>query len=593
MIIIKKLFSLLSKDEKKKSVFLIFFILLSALLDVLGIASIIPLVTILSNPNLLESNILINKIYTFLNINDPLIFTFYLGITFFIFFIISMVAKSLTLYFQFSFSLMCEYTIGKRLLQNYLNQPYTWFLNRHSSDLAKNVLSTVNQIINHALLPTFNLISQSIVIFFIIILLILVDLKLTLITGLTLGIFYGIVYLLFSNLVNRKGSERVKNDQDRYTALSNAFGSIKETKLGNLENFFIQKFSNPAKNFAKNQATAQIIGFLPRYLFEAIAFAGLLLIILYLMRRSSNFISILPILSLYIYAAYRLIPATQQLYSSFISLRYADTAIETIYKTQPIKFNLNSSNKKIDFKKEISLKNITYFYPKSIKTNLNKISLKIFANTSIGVVGHTGSGKTTLIDIILGLLQPQEGILKVDGIIIKKNNLLLWQKNIGYVPQQIFLTDDTLTSNIAFGIDDKLIDHKIVERVSKIANLHDFVINQLPEKYNTIIGERGIRLSGGQRQRIGIARALYNNPNVLILDEATNSLDNLTESNLMNSLNNLKNKITIILIAHSINTVKKCDQIILMKNGKIIANGNYDELYNHSKEFNKLINSES
>jgi ABC-type multidrug transport system fused ATPase/permease subunit len=591
MINIIKLFTLLSKDEKQNSIFLIFVILLSAVLDVLGIASILPLVAILSNPNLIESNILINKIYLFLNINDPLIFKFYAGGAFFIFFILSMVVKALAIYFQLSFSLMCEYTMGKRLLQNYLNQPYAWFLNHHSSNLAKNVLSTVSQIINQGLLPLLNLISQTIVILFITILLVLVDSKLTLIVGLTLGIFYGVTYLLFSNLVNRKGSERVKNDQDRYTALSNAFGFIKETKLGNLENFFIQKFSKPAKNFAKSQAAAQTISQLPRYLFEAIAFGGLLLIVLYLMRQSSNFIAILPILSLYIFAAYRLMPSTQQLYSSFILLRYVDKAIDTIYKIRPTKLNFNSSNKKIDFKKEISLKNITYFYPKSIKTNLNKISLKIFANTTVGVVGQTGSGKTTLIDIILGLLEPQDGIMKVDDIIIDKNNLSLWQNNIGYVPQQIFLIDDTLTSNIALGIDDKLIDHEVVEHVSKIANLHDFVINELPEKYNTIIGERGIRLSGGQRQRIGIARALYNNPNVLILDEATNSLDNSTERNVMNSLNNLRNKITIIFIAHRTNTIKKCDQIILMDNGKIIASGNYDELSNHSKEFNKLITS--
>jgi ABC-type bacteriocin/lantibiotic exporter with double-glycine peptidase domain len=499
-----------------------------------------------------------------------------------------MAAKALAIYFQLSFSLMCEYTMGKRLLQNYLNQPYAWFLNSHSSDLAKNVLSTVSQIMHYGLLPLFNLISQTIVIFFITTLLFLVDLKLTIIVGSTLGIFYGVVYLSFSGLVNRKGSERVKNDQDRYTALSNAFGSIKETKLGNLENFFIQKFSKPAKNFAKNHVAAQTIGQLPRYLLEAVAFGGLLLIILYLMRQSNNFITILPILSLYIFAAYRLMPAIQQLYSSFISLRYADKAIDTIYKIRPTKLNFNSLNKKIDFKKEISLKNITYFYPKSIKKNLKKISLKILANTTVGVVGHTGSGKTTLIDIILGLLEPLDGILKVDDTIIDKNNLSLWQNNIGYVPQQIFLIDDTITSNIAFGIDEKSINHEAVEQVSKIANLHNFIINELPEKYNTIIGERGIRLSGGQRQRIGIARALYNNPSVLILDEATNSLDNLTERNVMNSLNNLRDKITIIFIAHHINTVEKCDQIILMENGKIIASGNYDELSNHSKEFKKL-----
>ena len=586
---IKKLYTILSKKEQKRAFFLLFVILISSILDVIGVASIVPFIALLSNPSVIETNILINKIYTFSNVNGQQLFLFYAGLSFFIFFIISIGFKTLAIFLQLRFSLMCEYSIGKRLLKNYLHQSYIWFLDRHSSDLAKNILSSVNQVIYQALLPIFNLISNGFVVFFIIILLVFVDTQLTIIVGLTLGTAYGITYGSFRNMLNRIGLERVKNDEKRYTALSNAFGSIKETKLGSLEKFFTNIFSVPAKNFAQNQANNQIIGQLPRYLFEAIAFGGLLLIILYLMKQNDNFTSTLPILSLYVFAGYRLMPALQQLYNALTSLRFTTAAINSVYNDLYVKFDDNIVKEKIDFKTDILLKNITFHYPNSSKANLKNISIKISAKSTIAFIGVTGSGKTTLADIILGLLEPQQGTLEIDNKIINKNNVASWQSIIGYVPQQIFLSDQSITSNIAFGIDSKLVDQEAVERASKIANLHNFVINELPKKYDTIIGERGIRLSGGQRQRIGIARALYHNPSVLILDEATNALDGLTEQAVMDAVYNLSKKITIVLIAHRLNTIKNCNEIFLMDQGEIIANGNYDELSKNNKEFNKFI----
>ena len=589
---IKKLFSLLSKNEKKRAFFLLIMILISAILDTIGVASIMPLIALLSNSSLVETNMLINKVYNFFRFDDPQVFLFYMGVSFFLFFLGTMVFKALTIYLQLRFSLMCEYSVGKRLLQSYLFQPYTWFLDRHGSDLAKNILSAVNQAINQGLLPIFNFIAQGLVAFFIIILLVFVDPKLSLIVGLTLGIIYGVTYKLFSNMLNRIGLERVQSDKERYTAISNAFGAIKETKLGRLENFYTRVFSDPAKRFANNQATAQIIGQLPRYIFEAIAFGGLLLIILYLMRKSEDFTSTLPILSLYVLAGYRLMPALQQLYRSLASLRYAEPVIKSLSSDLKKKPDINILKDKLDFKKYISLRNITFSYPKSSKNNLNDISIKIPAKSTIGLVGSTGSGKTTLVDLVLGLLEPREGTLEIDNIIINRNNLASWQSIIGYVPQQIFLTDQSISSNIAFGVDSKLVDHEAVECASKIANLHNFVTNECKESYNTLIGERGIRLSGGQRQRIGIARALYHKPKVLILDEATNALDSLTEQAVMDAVYNLSNKITIILIAHRLRTVKNCDQVFLMDKGNIIASGNYDELSKSNKDFNQFISLE-
>jgi ABC-type multidrug transport system fused ATPase/permease subunit len=589
MVKIQKLFALLSTNEKKSAFVLLIMILISAILDVIGLASIMPLIALLSNPDFIKNNSIINNVYNFFDFRDPKIFLFYTCLFYFLFFLFSMVFKAVTIYLQLRFSLMCEYSIGRRLLKNYLYQPYAWFLDRHSSDLAKNILSAINQIINQAFLPTFNFVAQGLVSLFITLFLIYVNPKLSLIVGLTLGFMYTIIYKFFSSKLNLIGKERVKNDQDRFTAVSNAFGAIKETKIGNLEDFYTKVFSGPAKKFAKNQSSALIIGQLPKYILEAIAFGGLLLIILYLMKESDNFTSTLPILSLYIFAGYKLMPALQQLYLSLTSLRYVNPVINSLDKDRITQNHIEFSKNKLNFEKYISLENISYRYPKSFKNSLDNISIKIPIRTTVGLIGTTGSGKTTIVDLILGLLDPHEGNIKIDNIVLDRTNLNSWQKNIGYVPQQIFLTDQSISANIAFGVESDLIDHQAVEYASKIANLHDFVNSELKEKYDTIIGERGIRLSGGQRQRIGIARALYHKPKVLVLDEATNSLDNLTEQAVMEAVYNLSNKITIILIAHRISTIKKCDQVFLMSQGRIITSGNYNELSKFSKEFKKFI----
>ena len=239
----------------------------------------------------------------------------------------------------------------------------------------------------------------------------------------------------------------------------------------------------------------------------------------------------------------------------------------------------------------ITLNDVSYNYPNSSRTTLKNINLSISAKTTVGLIGTTGSGKTTMVDIILGLLEAQKGTLEIDGQIITKQNSRAWQRSIGYVPQHIYLSDNTIADNITLGIDSKNINLEAVEKASKIANLHDFVENELPEKYQTIVGERGVRLSGGQRQRIGIARALYKNPNILILDEATSALDNQTEKAVMDAINNLGKNITIILIAHRLSTVKKCDKIFLLENGKLKKEGTFAELIKGNNNFQMNTNN--
>ena len=585
MQIIKKLLYLLTPGERINAGLLILMTLIMALLDTIGVASILPFMAVLSNPSLVETNLILSYLFQSLKVfgvENNQQFLFALGVLAFTILVFSLAFKALTTFIQLRFVYMRGYSIGKRLVEGYLQQPYSWFLNRNSADLGKTILSEVHEIIGGGIRPMIELIAKSMVTIGILVLLFLTNIKLTIIVGFSLVGVYGLIYYFSSKYLYQIGKERLKNNQLRFTALSEAFGASKEIKVSMLEQFYIKKFSNSAKSFAQTTASSQIISFLPRFVLEAIAFGGIILLILYLMMQTGNFNDALPIISLYVFAGYRLIPAIQSIYVSLSSLSFVSPSLDKLYNDiKKLKSsNLDKDQDILPLKKTITLKNINFNYPNTSRKSLTNINLVIPIKSTVGVIGATGSGKTTIIDIILGLLEAQKGTLEIDNQIITKKNLKAWQRSIGYVPQNIYLSDDTVAANIAFGVEPKDINQKNLEKVSKIASLDEFVINELPNQYNTIIGERGIRLSGGQRQRIGIARALYKAPKVLILDEATSALDNQTEQAVMNSINNLSKDITIILIAHRLNTVKNCDVIFKFDKGQLVDQGTYEEIVN-------------
>ena len=587
---IKKILFLLSSSERKSAYLILFFTFITALVDMMGVASILPFVAILSNPSLIETSIILNLTFnqlTIFGVKTEEEFLFALGIIVFLLLILSLIIKALTTYLQERFVQLSEYNIGKRLIEIYLQQPYSWFLNRNSADLGKNILSEVMQVINNGIRPLIELIAKSLIAIALIILLFIVDPILTMIVGPSLGSAYLLIFYFVRNYLDKSGSLRLKNNQLRFTAVNEAFSATKEIKLGGLEKIFINIFSNSALIVAKSQAVALVVSQLPKYILEAIAFGGILLIILYIMTQTGNFNSALPIISLYAFAGYRLLPALQQIYVSFTQLIFVGPSLSKLFNDMTNK-NILIENQDKGFlfpKNQIVLKNICYDYPESKRTTIKNINIEILAKSIVGFVGPTGSGKTTLVDIILGLLDPKKGSLEIDGKIITKQNVRSWQKSIGYVPQNIYLSDDTIAANIAFGVQRNEIDLDLIEKSSKIANLHNFIINELPEKYDTIIGERGVRLSGGQRQRIGIARALYNKPKVLVLDEATSSLDNQTEESVIKQILSLNQNMTIIIIAHRLNTVKNCDIIFRLENGQIIDQGSYNKvIVNHSEK---------
>lgn len=580
---LKKLFYILNPDERRSAILLLVLVLIMALLEMIGIASIFPFIAVLTSPDIIETNQFLKYLYKislFIGVQSRDQFTLLLGVSVFFLLILSTLVKTFTSFVQIRFIQIREYSISKRLFENYLHRPFSWYLNSHSAENVKNILSEVNTVLNKGMAPMLEFISKSIVALTLISLLLFINIKIALIVGLTLGGIYLLIYFSVGSYLNNIGKKRLLNNQRRFTIVNEAFGAIKEIKINNLENTYVNLFSIPAKKYAKNHASATVVSQLPRYALEAVSFGGIILLILFLMFKTGNLNNALPIISLYAYAGYRLIPALHQIYVASSQIKFIRPAVdklqEDLSKINIQKHHLPQSS--LQFKKYIFLKEIDYYYPFSKNQSLKNINISINANTTIGLIGPTGSGKSTLANTILGLLDPSKGKIEIDDQIISKSNISSYQSLIGYVPQHIYLIDDSIAANIAFAKKTVEINYEKIKRVSKIANLDFFIEHELPNKYSTTIGERGIRLSGGQIQRIGIARALYNDPKILILDEATSALDSEIESKIMKSLNEVSNNITIIIIAHRLNTLKYCDKIYKLNKGEVVFEGSYSDV---------------
>lgn len=591
-----KLLYILTPSERRSGLILVSLIMLMALFEVVGIASIMPFIAVLTNPQLIETNTILNTIFKATSVLGVVTyekFLFFLGVCVFILLVLSMLIRSLAIYTQINFVLMREHSISRRLVSIYLSQDYSWFLNKNSSDLGKTILSEVGTVIGNGLLPLMNILSQGSVSIALLVLLIVVDPKVAILSGVLLTLIYGSIIMLTSRKLKHLGQSSVRSNERRYAAVIEAFATVKAIKAGCFEQIFTQRFSLPSETYAKSYATARIIEQLPRYFVECLIFGTMIIIILYLMATGENIASILPILAVYALAGYRLIPAMQQIYAGLSQIRFVGPPLDSIYESinQPSKLDENDDQfTNLELQDSIVLDDVSYSYPNSSRQALMRINLSIPLASKVAFVGATGSGKTTLVDLLLGLLFPKEGKLMIDGKVLTPQISQDWKRSVGYVSQDIVLTDDSIAANIAFGVEPNDINNDDVEYASRIANLHEFVINELPQGYNTKVGERGVRLSGGQRQRIGIARALYRKPQVLILDEATSALDTLTERAIMEGISNLKQKLTIIIIAHRLITTRNCDQIYLLDCGEIKSHGTYEELMDNDSQFIKMAN---
>lgn len=589
LIYVKKLLALLTKDERRKLIVVFLLVLVMGFLELAGIGSIMPFLSVATNPKSIQSNQYLKWVYDYFEFESTSSFITTLGIVFVIFLLISNCSRAMITYITKRYSAMRKYALSKRLLKHYVYQPYTFFLDHNSAELQKNVLSEVNMVIQKAMYPGLTMVAQAIVSLFIIGLLMSVNMLIALIVTGVLGLSYTTIYLLVRHVLQKIGKERVEASREQFKGVSEVLGGIKDVKILHKEENFIGKFSAPAKRLAIIGVMNEIIGELPRYMLETVAFGGIVILLLFILHSTGNLNDAIPLIGLYALAGYRLMPSLQAVFRGATNFRYNIPAVELLYKHMHTGDKINVIRAEpIPLEKEILLENITFSYPNSENAVIRSQTISIKANTTVGFVGPTGCGKTTVVDIILGLLTPQSGALKIDGKRIDLNDIYSWQSSLGYVQQSIYLSDDTVTKNIAFGVPDNQIDHNLVKNAAEIANIDRFIEEELPNGYNTIIGERGIRLSGGQRQRLGIARAVYNNPSVLILDEATSALDGFTEDAIMDAIHSLSGKKTILMIAHRITTLRECDLIYMMKNGKIVDSGSYEKLFRTNIDFRHL-----
>ncbi|WP_018231910.1 ABC transporter ATP-binding protein [Thioalkalivibrio thiocyanodenitrificans] len=590
----RRILDLLTPAERRRGYLLLGMILMMAFLEVLGVASILPFLAVLANMELVHTNAYLSAAYELLGFRDPERFLFFLGVLVFVFFVVSTLFKALTHYAIARYANMREYALSMRLTAGYLNQPYEWYLDRHSADLGKMVLSEVGQVVQGGLMPMLHVIAHGTVVLAILMLLVVVDPGLATVVALGLGGAYVAIYMLLRRYLGHLGADRVKANQERFRVVQETFGGVKEIKLSGTEGRMLARFQRPARRFATRQAAAQVARRVPRFGLEVVVFGGMLAVVLYLMAGEGGLQQALPVIALYAFAGYRLIPALQTVYGDLANLRFAEAAVEALHRDLtglapgPGAAGDGEGAEPLRVHRAVRLEGVTYTYPGADSPVLRDLGLEIPAQHTVGLVGATGSGKTTAVDVILGLLRPRTGRVLVDDEPLGADNLRAWQRNLGYVPQRIYLADDTVAANIAFGRAHDEIDLSAVEQAARVANLHDFVVSELPDGYETRIGERGIRLSGGQCQRIGIARALYRDPQVLIMDEATSALDNLTEFAVMEAVHNLGRRKTIILIAHRLSTVRECDRIYLLDKGRVIGQGSYDELIESSERFRAM-----
>jgi ABC-type bacteriocin/lantibiotic exporter with double-glycine peptidase domain len=569
---------------------------LASVLEMAGVGSLGPFMAVVADPSVIQRQSILTFVYQIFGFQSDLGFLVFLGIIVFVLLIFATVIKMIILYVMYRFTGNRRYSLGLRLFKQYLYQPYQFFLNHNSGNLSERLLSEVDMAINGVLGPAMDSFVRGVLIQAVLIFLVIVNPNIAVIAFGVFGVLYAVLYGFVRLRIVRYGKDVSESNLIRYKASAEAFGGIKDVKILGKEPFFAHAYGVGARRFATTQAASQILSGVPGQAMQAMAVGFAVAMVIILLGVNGTLVEILPMLAIYTFAVMRMIPNAQAFFQDMTQIRYYGHIVDALYTDMtdllepPVRSDtaaLHDVPEVLPFTSHITLQGIKFSYPSSPKTVLKGIDLHLTKDTTIGFVGATGCGKTTLVDVIMGLLEPDTGSILVDDIPVITKDPAPWQRNFGYVPQQIYLSDDTVAANIAFGIPENMRDMTVVEQSARVANLHEF-ITTLPQGYNTIVGERGVRLSGGQRQRIGIARSLYHDPAILVMDEATSALDTITEDAVMDAIHNLKHSKTVIIIAHRLSTVQECDLIYLMEKGKITARGKYDDLLRTNVQFRTM-----
>ena len=573
--ILKKLNRLLDKKQKRIMILMVFMMIFGAVLEACSVSLVIPVVGVVMDQDSIAKYEIVGKVYAMLHMETVTKFALCMMAALIAMFVV----KNIYLYWQMKFMYRFVYTnqfrTSERMMKNYLRKGYEFYLNADTAVIQRNITSDVNNM--YALiLALLQLVSETIVFVVLVGVMLVSDWKMTMIVAVPLFVTLMIIKKVVKPIMNRAGKE----NQDFYSGLfkwiSQTVQGIKEVKIAGKEQYFTEEYIKCGRGYVNAVQKYTLYNSIPRLLIETVCVASLVGYMMLLVSEGQNVSEVTAVLSAFVVAAMRIMPCANRINNQLTSIAFyqpffmgvSDNLQDEISGENTDMRFAEVAKEKLPVKRSIELRDITYHYPNAEPLIFDHADMEIPVGAAVGIVGASGAGKTTVVDILLGLLEIRTGGVYADGVNIREN-YRSWLKNVGYIPQMIFMLDDTIRKNVAFGIAEEEIDEERLWEVLKEAQLDEFV-KTLPEGVNTSIGERGIRISGGQRQRIGIARALYYDPEVLILDEATSALDNDTEAAIMDSINSLHGRKTLVIIAHRLQTIEKCDMIYRVENGKAV-----------------------
>lgn len=552
---VRNVYLILTPSDRRLAFVVLVVSIVAAMFEVAGIASVMPFLKIASDPALIESNNLLSRAFITLGSPPIEVFLLFAGMLTLATVVIATLARIFAIITMARFTNMRRHTISRRLLLGYLRRPYAFFLQRNASELSTLILSEVDQLVLQCVRPALTIITYGFSSLLIFGFLVFIDPAVTTSIAALLILCYGLIFYLMRQRLKSLGQRRKEANAHRFKITTEAFRGIEEIKVKGYEGVFFDSYDPASRQFSRTLSSAEIVNKVPKRIIELLGFSSIILTATYLVGRHDSIGDTIALLGVYALAGVRLLPALQEIYQGFARLRFGAPVAAQILSELPVDYQGRRALSKPDrnrfaAEKCIELKDISYTYPASSDAVLSNVSMAFPAKSSVAIVGATGSGKSTLIKILVGLLTPSSGSLQLDGTVMTSEQREAWRASIGYVPQTIFLTDDTVRHNIALGASPDTANEDAIMQAARVARIHDFIVNDLPDGYDTRLGDNGIRLSGGQRQRLAIARALYSQPEVLILDEASSALDSETELRIFQSLLALPQRPTVIAITH-------------------------------------------
>ena len=585
--ILSKINYIFDKKQKLQSVLLCIGLFVGALLELVGVSFITQLVTLISNPEKIHSNEIMQYCYDFFNMTSDRQFFLFVVIALIFVYLIKNLYLLWINYVQYTFVFNNQLRLSGRLIDCYLKKPYTYHLDNNSAEMVRNVMLDSERFFQ-MLLSIFLTLSEILVSALLCVFLLIVDPVITISVVAILAVFTGLYLILFKGKAKKYGKTNQIYDGKMHQSINQALGAVKDIKILHREKYFADSFLAYGKKKMTAVRNNNVLGQFPKYLIETVCIGTVLLVLVFKIYKGEDLNTMIPQLAAFAIAAFKLLPSVSKINNYANLIVFLKPSVDLIYRDikdtedmvnyeiadesgNIIEINDDGSQNKDTcyVADKISINNIVYRYPHTDRDVLNGISFEIPLGKSIGFIGESGSGKSTLADVILGILTPTSGTVMYGNMDVHKHPLK-WSKKLAYIPQSIFLCDDTIRNNVAFGIDEDKIDDEKVWKALREAQLEQFVKSQ-PDGLDSMVGERGVRISGGQRQRIGIARALYDNPEILVLDEATSALDTGTESAVMEAIEKLSGTMTLIIIAHRLTTIKNCDYVYKVENGNIYS----------------------